>query len=84
MSIYGQIIILLACYKVVITFASLALVGVHKRPVEVLAHNHGNLEAKWNLNTGQIIIHICMNETHNNKYTLNSTPLATHNKTIFF
>ena len=31
MSIYGQIIILLACYRVVITFASLALEGVHKR-----------------------------------------------------
>ena len=30
MSIYGQIIILLACYRVVITFASLALEGVHK------------------------------------------------------
>ena len=31
MSIYGQIIILLASYKVVITSASLALDGVHKR-----------------------------------------------------
>ena len=29
---------------------------------------------------------ICMwtNETHNNKYTLKSTPLATHNKTLCF
>ena len=25
-----------------------------------------------------------MNETHNNKYTLKSTPLATHNRIIFF
>ena len=25
-----------------------------------------------------------MNEAHNNKYTLKSTPLATHNKTTFF
>ena len=34
-------------------------------------------------NTGQIIIHICTNEMHINKYTLKSTQLATHNKTIF-
>ena len=25
-----------------------------------------------------MIIHICRNETHNNKYTLRGTPLATH------
>ena len=46
MSIYGQIIILLASYRVVITFASLALEGM---PVEVLTHSQGNLEAKRNL-----------------------------------
>ena len=28
-------------------------------------------------------MHICTNETYNNKYTFKSTPLATHNKTIF-
>ena len=44
MSIYGQIIILFACYRA---------------------------------------IRIRTNETHNNKYTLKSTPLATNNKTIF-
>ena len=52
MSIYGQIIILLACYRVVITFASLALEGGHTqkaRPIEVLTHSQGNLEAKRNL-----------------------------------
>ena len=51
MSIYGQIIILLACYRVVITFASLALErGTQKaRPVEALTHSQGNLEAKGNL-----------------------------------
>ena len=55
MSIYEQIIILLACYKVIITFASLALEGVHQwrtqkvRPVEVLTHSQGYLEAKGNL-----------------------------------
>ena len=52
MSIYGQIIILLACYRVVITFDSLALEGGHTqkaRPTEVLAHSQGNLEAKGSL-----------------------------------
>ena len=52
MSIYGQIIILLACYRVVITFTSLALEGGHTqkaRPVEVLTHSQGNLEAKRNV-----------------------------------
>ena len=52
MYIFGQIIILLACYRVVITFASLALEGMHTqkaRPVEVLTHSKGNLEAKRNL-----------------------------------
>ena len=51
MSIYGQIIILLARYRVAIASASLALDGVHKkaRCVEVLTHSQGNLEAKWNL-----------------------------------
>ena len=34
-------------------------------------------------NTGQIIIHICTNETHNNKCTFKNTPLTTHNKIIF-
>ena len=34
-------------------------------------------------NTRQIIIHICTNEMHNNKYTVKGTPLTTHNKTIF-
>ena len=29
-------------------------------------------------------MHICTNEAPNNKYTFKSTPLATHNKTIFF
>ena len=32
MSIYGKIIILLACYRVVITFASLVLEDVHRGP----------------------------------------------------
>ena len=47
MSIYGQIIILLACYRVVITFASLVLEGVHKRLG--LTNSQGNLEANRNL-----------------------------------
>ena len=48
------------------------------RPVEVLTHSQGNLEEKGKptvTNTGQIIMHICMNETHNNKYTVKSTLL---------
>ena len=52
MSIYGQIIILLECYRVVITFTSLELEGGHTqkaRPVEVLTHSEGNLETKRNL-----------------------------------
>ena len=43
------------------------------RPVNVLTDSQGNLEAKENLEqpiTGQIIIHICMNEMYNNKYIL--------------
>ena len=52
MSIYGQIIISLACYRVVITFASLALElgrAQKARPVEMLTHSQGNLEVKQNL-----------------------------------
>ena len=40
MSIYGQIIILLACYRVVITFASLALDG-RVLTVDVGPHFYG-------------------------------------------
>ena len=51
MSIYGQMITLLTCYRVVYHICQF---GTGRRtqkarPVEVLTHSQGNLEAKWNL-----------------------------------
>ena len=47
------------------------------RPIEALSHSQGNLEEKGKgprtTNTGQIIMHICKNETQK-KDTLKSTP----------
>ena len=48
-------------FIIVISFASLALEGAHTqkaRPVEVLTHSQGNLEAKGNLEQPiQVIVH---------------------------
>ena len=92
MSIYGQIIILLACYRVVITDICQFGTGhggytQKARPAEVLTQSQGNLEAKGQNNqyrtNNYTYVYAQMKCTITNIHTLKSTPLTIHHKTIF-